>query len=280
MASKNAQSYSGSSITELPYHQDGSVDWDTLGNIITGNMLAEVVYASYVDKKHGIPTTESFTADTDWEFSSEVDNIVVLKKKSERTFWLGRGVIEIPVRVVAEYVKDVRSSRIWDKLLVEAKYLKVLKETETCTDYIGYQRWEDTNCFVTTKRDMLYFVRCAYLDGKYVHTAISVEDPEYPDNPDIIRVNARAGCGFVLEPYQGDESRTLFNYLGNIDLKGVPMFIMSKILKAHPVCAIQALRKHFNTTQSHQSPWLFSSFNFRRRSRAHSLSTSINIPFQ
>ncbi len=32
--------------------------------------------------------------------------------------WLGRGVIEIPVRVVAEYVKDVRSSRIWDKLLV------------------------------------------------------------------------------------------------------------------------------------------------------------------
>ena len=61
-----------------------------------------------------------------------------------------------------------------------------------------------------------------------------------------------------------------------IDLKGVPMFIMSKILRAHPVCAIQALRKHFNTTRSHQSPWLFSSFNFRRRSRAHSLSTSTN----
>ena len=32
--------------------------------------------------------------------------------------WLGRGVIDAPVQVVAERIKDVRSARIWDKLLV------------------------------------------------------------------------------------------------------------------------------------------------------------------
>ena len=32
--------------------------------------------------------------------------------------WMGRGVIDVPVKKVAEYIKDVQSSFIWDKLLV------------------------------------------------------------------------------------------------------------------------------------------------------------------
>lgn len=37
--------------------------------------------------------------------------------------WLGRGVIDAPMKVVAERIKDVRSARIWDKLLV-VRFLK------------------------------------------------------------------------------------------------------------------------------------------------------------
>ena len=32
--------------------------------------------------------------------------------------WLGRGVIDVPVKLVAEHIKEVHSARIWDKLLV------------------------------------------------------------------------------------------------------------------------------------------------------------------
>lgn len=63
-----------------------------------------------------------------------------------------------------------------------------------------------------------------------------------------------------------------------IDLKGLPTFIMSKVLRAHPVSAIKALRKHFNKTHSHRS-WPFSSFSFSHfTSNSLSISRNYNDP--
>ena len=51
----------------------------------------------------------------------EKNEIVVFKKKnksSKSTSFCGRGVINAPYTAVAEFMKDIESSFIWDKFLV------------------------------------------------------------------------------------------------------------------------------------------------------------------
>jgi len=32
--------------------------------------------------------------------------------------WLGRGIIDVPVKTLSDHIKDIRSYRMWDNLLV------------------------------------------------------------------------------------------------------------------------------------------------------------------
>ena len=54
-------------------------------------------------------------------FDYEKDNVTVFKKKNKNSSdisFCGRGIVTAPYRVVAEFVKDVESTFLWDKYLV------------------------------------------------------------------------------------------------------------------------------------------------------------------
>ena len=54
-------------------------------------------------------------------FDYEKNEIVVFKKKnksSKLTSFCGRGVVNAPYTAVAEFIKDIESSFVWDKFLV------------------------------------------------------------------------------------------------------------------------------------------------------------------
>lgn len=96
--------------------------------------------AGYIDPKHqeSHPDNTSITAvDTDWRFEYEKDNIVVLKKQSAVTRFMGRGLIDAPWRDVANFINDIQSTYTWDRFLSEIRRMKVLSESDSHIDYIG-----------------------------------------------------------------------------------------------------------------------------------------------
>jgi hypothetical protein len=65
---------------ELPYDSSGELDWNTLGNMLTANILGEVLHATFVDWKYGRVVGRDVSVDTSWKFSYKKDDIMVLKK--------------------------------------------------------------------------------------------------------------------------------------------------------------------------------------------------------
>lgn len=78
---------------------------------------------------------------------------------------MGRGVVDKPLREVAEFYKDIQSTFLWDNLLVvsvffilitcftfkkvymyvqDARYVRQLSESNTHTDYIGMDKQYQT----------------------------------------------------------------------------------------------------------------------------------------
>ena len=80
------------------------------------------------------------------------------------------------------------------------------------------------------------------------------------------------GCGAVVEPFRGSSTSSLLTTFANvsqlhlfieafftlwkspqIDLKGVPLFLMTQVLRKYPM-AIQYIQKTFSSTSGRQSP--------------------------
>ncbi len=111
--------------------------------------------------------------------------------------FMGRGIIEKPLKEVAEFIKNVDNNMSWDNFLIvsissglEQYHFQELPlavggqilqdhfrdALECCVHrlsavlvlwnmfqfLLGYQRYETKKCMLTTKRDMLYFTRCVY----------------------------------------------------------------------------------------------------------------------
>ncbi|XP_064403514.1 uncharacterized protein LOC135348997 [Halichondria panicea] len=242
---KVTKSISGTNCTvEVYADREGDIDWNCVGEMGIKHVTEETAsVAALVDFKFGqgskSPTHRSRKSQTptEWRFVHEKHDIMVFKKpvRSSSTIFMGRGVINSPLRTVAEFLKNVDNNFTWDNLLVEARYVRTLSESESQADYIGYQRFESTKCFLQTNRDMLYYVRCLYKDGNYIQAGVSVDDPEYVIPASLKRIEIRLGTGWYLEPYNGSSSKTLVTYIGDTDLKGIPNFMMNQVLKRHPL---------------------------------------------
>ena len=76
--------------------------------IMCMTILGLIVYCVYILEHIG-------------RFDYEKNEIVVFRKKnksSKLTSFSGRGVINAPYTAVAEFIKDIDSSFVWDKFLV------------------------------------------------------------------------------------------------------------------------------------------------------------------
>jgi hypothetical protein len=237
--------------------EQGEVDWNTLGNKVTEHLLAESQHVSRVDNKYGaVHTAEGATAQSanEWQFDYEKNGIVVFRKKnksSKLTSFCGRGVVNAPYTTVAEFIKDIESTFVWDKYVVEARHLKTFSKSSTHFDYLGYQMHSASHCFSLVQRDMLFFIRCLYTDDKYVQSAISVEDDDYPPQKYRPRCDMHLGTGCVVESFRGRPNSCLITLFANIDLKGIPLFLMTQVLRRYPM-AIQCIQRAFSSRQSPQ----------------------------
>lgn len=232
-------------VSDLKLYKDGELDWEALGRETTRCILEEVENISTLDKKYGSGSREPIN-ESDWRFVHEKHDVVVYTKKewnSKIDCFLGRGVVNAPMRQVGDFTANIQSTYKWDNTLIDVKYVKVIKKSQDCTDYVGYQRHETTKCMVHARRDNLYFVRCIYTNGKYVQAAVSVSHPECPPPLNTTRIKVYSGSGWVMEPYCGSETQTLVTYLAHVDLIGLPAIITNFILKRHPL-AIHYVRLH------------------------------------
>lgn len=73
-------------------------------------------------------------------------------------------------------------------------------------------------------------------DGAYIQTSISVEDELCPEKPGYTRMELLPGCGWVLEPYPSDPSKTIVSYLAHMNLGGLmPSMLVNIVLKKQPL---------------------------------------------
>lgn len=219
---------------ELPHNHAGDVDWNTLGKILTAHILGEVLCASYVDTKYG-KQVQDFQPDTDWEVYYEEKEVVVLRKilkDSPINVFMGRGVVDLPIEQVVEFLEDHERRKEWDKYLSDIKVLKHISDT----DFIIRIQLEAKQCLIKQHRELLLYERMAYTDGKYVRTTVSVDLPEFPPTKGIPRSEVKPGTGFVCEPYEGRKDRTLVTHMAHIDLEGLPVVIINQAMKRHPMC--------------------------------------------
>ncbi|CAI8034064.1 hypothetical protein GBAR_LOCUS19214 [Geodia barretti] len=207
--------------------------------MLTASIIGEVLCASYIDKKHRMARPQ-FTVDTDWSYAYEEKDVVVLRKEfpdSPFHCWMGRTIIQRPMREIADFLQDPASVPIYDKHIVESKHIKVLSESETHKDVIAYYLAEARECLVTAKRDFSFFVRHTHFDDKYVMTVLSVDHPECPPLDGVPRAQLLEGSGWHLERHMGSNSRTLVTYIVHTDLKELPPIIANRVLKRQPLNA-------------------------------------------
>eukprot|EP00731_Ephydatia_muelleri_P028233 Em0019g1106a len=230
----------------IPHDQHGNVDWDALGRMSVEHILHEVTKVEVAERRHQNGETDGVETENDWRYAYEKHNIVVFSKKlrgSPIKCFLGRGVVDAPVRAVGDFTGELQSTFTWDNTLVGVRCVKVIQKSTNCADYIWYQLYESTNCLIKTRRDNLFFVRCIYADGKYVQSAISVEHPDCPTLPAIKRIRVYSGSGWVMEPYLGSDKKTLVTYLAHLDPIELPAIISNRLIGRHPL-AIHYLRLH------------------------------------
>jgi hypothetical protein len=222
----------------IPQMPNGEVDWNTLGNVLTAKIVGEVLCASYIDKKHRMARPQ-YAVDTDWKYAYEEKDVVILRKEFPDTpyhCWMGRTIIERPLRVIADFLEDPASAMIYDKHIMQSKHLAVLSESETQKDVIAYYFAETRECLVTAKRDFVFYLRHAYTDDKYVLTAMSVDYPPCPPVEGVPRAQLQPGSGWHLERHMGSNARTLVTYVAHTDLIALPPIIANRVLKRQHHC--------------------------------------------
>lgn len=222
---------------QYPRNRDGKIDWNTLGNILTGKILGEVLCASYIDPKYGKGSSQS-AVDTDWKLDYEEHNIVALRKRipnSPLYCYMGRAVIDMSMKPVAMFISSTQSAKLWDKYLTEKKEVETLSESDMHRDFIVYMRHEAKQCLVKAKRDFVYYSHSIFENGKYILTVTSVDHPHCPPVPGFIRGLLFPGSGWVLEPFRGDKSKTLISHLAHIDPKQLPPIITNRVLRRYPM---------------------------------------------
>lgn len=232
---------------KLPDHlyKDGEVDWNALGEEMVSHILQEVDSIAAVDGKYGNGSRVSEST-TDWRFVYEKHDVMVYTKNKENSStdcFLGRGIVDAPMKLVGDFISDIESAFSWDNTLVDAKYVKVIHKSHSHMDFITHLNYETTKCMVYAKRDNLCFLRSISVNGKYVLTAISVDHPECPSPPDTTRIKVYSGSGWVLEPYHGSKTQTLATYVAHVDLMGLPSVITNYVLRSHPL-AVHYIRLH------------------------------------
>ena len=125
--------------TWIPSTQDGKIDWNTLGNTLTAAVLGEVLQVSYLDTKHASKKGREDIL-TDWRYGYEENNVSVFIKKNEEVSiycFMGRGVIDVPVAEVAEFLNTQHGLFVDSKHILTAKYVRSIVNTKTKKDLIG-----------------------------------------------------------------------------------------------------------------------------------------------
>lgn len=227
----------------LPHTKDGTLDYKTLGNMISASLLGEVVYANAVDREHcRDPATliSSPTSDM-WQFYYKENDVVVLKKKiphSKMCCFMGRGVIDAPMENVVSYLQKFQNRLEYDETLLQLEVCQQFSDN----DWLLYMAHKAKQCFFTKYRDFLYYCRTSFVDGKYVQSDLSVEDKDYPHRPPYIRGEMKQGTGWVVEKYNDSECSSLVSYVAHLDLKELPPVIANRVLRRQPM-AIKYIRE-------------------------------------
>eukprot|EP00731_Ephydatia_muelleri_P028275 Em0019g1148a len=231
--------------TWIPSTQDGKIDWNTLGNTLTAAVLGEVLEVSYLDSKHAGKKGRGDIL-TDWRYGYEENNISVFTKKKEDASlccFMGRGVIDVPVVEVAEFLNTQYGLFIDSKHVLCAKYVRPILNTKTKKDLIGYLLLQQKFLFFQGTGDLCYYCRKVFMeDGKFLVTVMSVECAECPQIQEVPRMKIFKGSGWLLEPYNGDQSRTLASYVMHVDTGTIPAMVVQRAMKAQ-VRQIHKLRQ-------------------------------------
>ncbi|XP_064403492.1 uncharacterized protein LOC135348986 [Halichondria panicea] len=235
-------------IMELPRHQNGDVDWNTLGNILVAYDLGEVLCASYVDRLYG-KEDPGFKPITDWRFLYKEKDVVVLWKQlpdSPIQCYMGRSVVDLPASTIHGFLGINESAHYFDRFVVQSKLIKSLRDEVDIKDGICYMQHESKHCLVKAKRDFVFYSRWeAMSDGKCVLSALSIDYPDYPLVPGVTRGQFRPGSGWILEPYMGDPNRTLVSHIVHVDLVSLPPIITNRVMRRVPL-SVHYLREHLN----------------------------------
>ncbi|XP_064403504.1 uncharacterized protein LOC135348993 isoform X3 [Halichondria panicea] len=222
--------------------EDGELDWETLGKVLTASVLGEALFISYADFKYGRMTRGS-NLDIDWKFAYEDKEVIVLRKDVASTSgqnlicFAGRGVINYPVEHVASIIMNINYLNQWNKFLTEYRVVKEISSTESSRDHLLYFLHENNKCFVRARRDFLMYSHSTFReDGKFVNCGISIDHPCCPLVRGTIRANVCLGSGWMLEPYEDNPGKTLVTYIANIDLRTpLSTSLTSRLLESQPL---------------------------------------------
>lgn len=221
---------------QLPFVERHLVDYKTLGNQATANLLGEVLLASKVEISMSEEMSQVRSKDGEWSYHSVEKDVVILRKVSQGQkiySFLGKGLIKVKPPAVWQAVRNPMTRYVYDKMLKKTKIVRQIDDQIR----IAYLHHETTQCFFKQARDFVYLAAEKVEPERYVLSGVSVDVPELPPSKNIVRGKIYSS-GWIIEPVlQNGQLYSMVSYLSQVDFGGaIPTGLLNHIGRRQPLC--------------------------------------------
>ncbi|XP_074630901.1 uncharacterized protein LOC141889499 [Acropora palmata] len=221
---------------KVPFVERHLVDYKTLGNQATANLLGEVLLASKVEISMSEEMSQVGSKDGEWSFHSVEKDVVILRKVSQGQkiySFLGKGLIKVKPPAVWQAIRNPMTRHVYDKMLKKTKIVRQIDDQIR----IAYLHHETTQCFFKQARDFVFLASERVEPERYVLSGVSVDVPELPPSKNIVRGKIYSS-GWIIEPVlQNGQLYSMVSYLSQVDFGGaVPTGLLNHIARRQPLC--------------------------------------------
>jgi len=170
-------------------------------------------------------------------------DLVEMKKLSDgRKIYRGQTKINMPKKLLEEYLLDTDNVKGWNTTLEESRTLKNISDNVRIT----YQVTASAGGGIVASRDFVYGskVGTSGANGEiFVIGGKSIDFADAPKDPKIVRAINGPGC-HIVKSVEGEENQCILIWLLNCDFKGMmPGYIADLSMPMAQTQFMECLRK-------------------------------------
>jgi len=216
-------------------------------------MSTDAEYIKEIEEalEEGLELARSTDGWKEEKHDKKTGDIVESKKNSKgRKVYRCKAKVKMPLKTLANAIKDCDKVTEWNNTLTESKSLKKLNDKVM----ISYQVTTEGGGGLVSSRDFVYGSKADYIEGPHGEVFVmggkSVDFPDAPKSSKIVRAINGPGCQMV-SPVEGEPDLVEFLWLMDCDYKGwVPTSILDIAMPIAQTQFIDSVRKLAEKSES------------------------------